>query len=475
MAVQGAPAPADHSDNSDVRLGDEAFAAERYAEAEQHYRKAAEAGVADLDARIERSALNAATEVGRGEHQNAVYTAAYARTQAGGAWQDPPELGTPPSGSKPPEDPLRAVKVGAGRALGVVGSALIHSATKVLGRNTNDRVWTNWYTSGRGLPGLFGKWAKILKLAHMRETLFANNLVRPYADDAKTGFVAEPGELPAWARRWRTSDGSWNYLRPDADGRHDPMVGAAYTRFFRNVGDDRGLGGVRPREDPATDPVSVRELSRAVFAPKGERTSSVPQPLGRGVDPVHEPRLDQPRVHRRRARARAARPRRPVARATGSTTWTSAPRAPTRHARQDDRRRPPGHVPQRGHPLVGRVADLRQRPRHPALPAQHAGGGSSLTDDGLLPVDPETGTERTGFMRNWWVGLAHPHHALRPRAQRDRDKLAEKHPDWGDEALFQTARLVNAAVMATIHTVEWTPAILPNGTLHDGMRPTGTG
>ena len=40
------------------------------------------------------------------------------------------------------------------------------------------------------------------------------------------------------------------------------MVGAAYTRFFRNVGDDRGLAGVRRRENPATNPVSVRELSR---------------------------------------------------------------------------------------------------------------------------------------------------------------------------------------------------------------------
>jgi hypothetical protein len=49
------------------------------------------------------------------------------------------------------------------------------------------------------------------------------------------------------------------------------------------------------------------------------------------------------------------------------------------------------------------------------------------------------------------------------------EMLADAHPDWDDEALFQTARLVNAAVMAKIHTVEWTPAILPNRTLHDAM------
>ena len=46
---------------------------------------------------------------------------------------------------------------------------------------------------------------------------------------------------------------------------------------------------------------------------------------------------------------------------------------------------------------------------------------------------------------------------------------AEAYPEWGDEELFQTARLINAAVMAKVHTVEWTPAILPNQTLSEGM------
>jgi hypothetical protein len=49
------------------------------------------------------------------------------------------------------------------------------------------------------------------------------------------------------------------------------------------------------------------------------------------------------------------------------------------------------------------------------------------------------------------------------------DALAAAHPDWDDEPLFQTARLINAAVMAKIHTVEWTPAILPNHTLADAL------
>ena len=38
-----------------------------------------------------------------------------------------------------------------------------------------------------------------------------------------------------------------------------------------------------------------------------------------------------------------------------------------------------------------------------------------------------------------------------------------------DEHIFQTARLINSAVMAKIHTVEWTPAILANKVLKKAM------
>ena len=42
------------------------------------------------------------------------------------------------------------------------------------------------------------------------------------------------------------------------------------------------------------------------------------------------------------------------------------------------------------------------------------------------------------------------------------DQARRGPPRLGRRALFQVARLVNAAVMAKIHTIEWTPAILPN-------------
>ena len=140
-----------------------------------------------------------------------------------------------------------------GHAAGAVGSFVLHHLTEFAGRlGTNDVVWTNWHSSGKGLPPAMGKVVQILKLAHMRETLFANNLVRPYPDGANTAFYGTSTPPPPEALRWRMADGSWNKLTPGADGRYDPMVGAAYTRFFRNVGDERGLDAVRPRGDEAT-------------------------------------------------------------------------------------------------------------------------------------------------------------------------------------------------------------------------------
>jgi Animal haem peroxidase len=50
------------------------------------------------------------------------------------------------------------------------------------------------------------------------------------------------------------------------------------------------------------------------------------------------------------------------------------------------------------------------------------------------------------------------------------DMLAEAHPDWDDDRLFHTARLVIAALIAKIHTIEWTPSLLNNPLLRYGMR-----
>lgn len=93
-----------------------------------------------------------------------------------------------------------------------------------------------------------------------------------------------------------------------------------------------------------------------------------------------------------------------------------------------------------------------------------------IGSDGLLPVDPETGIDITGFSDNWWIGLSLLHTLFTLEHNSICDRLRAEYPTWSDDELFDHARLVNAALMAKIHTVEWTPGILNNPTLRFAMR-----
>jgi hypothetical protein len=88
------------------------------------------------------------------------------------------------------------------------------------------------------------------------------------------------------------------------------------------------------------------------------------------------------------------------------------------------------------------------------------GGKLKVGRDGLLPLDPETGVDITGVTRNYWVGLSMLHTLFTLEHNAICDRLRAEYPTWSDDDLFDRARLINAALMAKIHTVEWTPAIL---------------
>jgi Animal haem peroxidase len=87
-------------------------------------------------------------------------------------------------------------------------------------------------------------------------------------------------------------------------------------------------------------------------------------------------------------------------------------------------------------------------------------GKLTIGSNGLLPVDPETGIEITGVNGNWWIGLDMMHTLFTLEHNAICDRLRAEYPSWSDDDLFDHARLVNAALMAKIHTVEWTPALL---------------
>jgi hypothetical protein len=99
-----------------------------------------------------------------------------------------------------------------------------------------------------------------------------------------------------------------------------------------------------------------------------------------------------------------------------------------------------------------------------------SGGKVHLTPDGLIPFP--TGPESPAMIPGFWLGLvmlqtlfAREHNAIC-------DMLASTYPDMAgdDDELFRVARLVNAALIAKIHTVEWTPTVISHPTTRWAMR-----
>ncbi|HWF54175.1 MAG TPA: peroxidase family protein [Solirubrobacteraceae bacterium] len=98
--------------------------------------------------------------------------------------------------------------------------------------------------------------------------------------------------------------------------------------------------------------------------------------------------------------------------------------------------------------------------------------GKLKMDGDRLPEETKSelhGVALTGFSDNWWVGLEVMHTLFAREHNAICDMLRGHHPAWGDEQLFLTARLINAALIAKIHTIEWTPGILDTPALHIGM------
>src|SRR5262249_9329485 len=50
------------------------------------------------------------------------------------------------------------------------------------------------------------------------------------------------------------------------------------------------------------------------------------------------------------------------------------------------------------------------------------------------------------------------------------DELKRAYPDWLPDRIYNTARLIVSALIAKIHTVEWTPAILATDIIRVGLR-----
>ena len=153
---------------------------------------------------------------------------------------------------------------------------------------------TTWYeedTTGKS-PKFVSSTLQLLKLAHMREELFAKNLVRPYGVGVKTAFapITASTAPPERAHYWRTADGSWTDLTKDKDGLFDPRVGAAYTRrtrassatSARTAASRSRTRAPTPRQTPCLCASSLASSSSRCRAPRARPSPSSTCGLRRG-------------------------------------------------------------------------------------------------------------------------------------------------------------------------------------------------
>ena len=114
-----------------------------------------------------------------------------------------------------------------------------------------------------------------------------------------------------------------------------------------------------------------------------------------------------------------------------------------------------------GSQLYGSNADAQKRVR------SGEDGKLLVEPDGMLPRElVAQASKEPGF----WVGLALLQGLFVLEHNAICDRLRTEYPSWSDDELFERARLINSALLAKIHTVEWTTAILGHPTMQIGMR-----
>lgn len=347
-----------------------------------------------------------------------------------------------------------------GSALGAACTAVIDPVTVALSwAPPNDPVWTSWYRK-RPL-------AAFATLVQMRRRLEKRNLVDPYPDGALTAFQSPPLDAPRGVAHSRTADGSWNAV-------NNPKEGAAGVRFPRNVARSASWpesGGLLLLPNPLE--ISQELLSRSGGMKHVPFLNMLAACWIQFM--VHDWVMHHSVEHT--TRHHSANPggfyELPVpdghpARELYYQTKMCIPKTEGDPARLPrDQSLPPTRINE-----VTSWWDASQiyGSDPPTAAALRAGKDGKLRlDGGRIPLHPTGGIEHTGFNRNWWFGLGLVHLLFAREHNAICDELKKHHPLWDDCRLYNVARLVNAAVIAKIHTIEWTPAILPNRSLNFAM------
>ena len=288
-------------------------------------------------------------------------------------------------------------------------------------------------------------------LALMRDRLREDNLYDTGQPSGlkppETNGSSEPSYLTS-----RTWDGTFNDL-------DDPVMGATGSRFGRNV----PLEHTFPEQEPRFSTPSVRKVSRDLMT----RDELIPATtlnilaaawiqfevhdwFSHGPNDLKEPydvSLDDgddwpenPMVIRRTPRDATCDPSGAQTWCTGDTHWWDSSQ------------------------IYGRDAEFGAKAR------TGEGGKLRIEADGTLPEDLEEDLDYADVPGTMWHGLYALHVLFTMEHNAIADRIRAEYPTWSDQQLYDKARLANSALIAKIHTLDWTPAIVNSPTLRLAMK-----
>ncbi|MGW4869296.1 peroxidase family protein [Streptomyces chartreusis] len=286
----------------------------------------------------------------------------------------------------------------------------------------------------------------LLNLVFLRRVLRRLNLIDAEPREAPPRAQRVPEPVPERLRVERSYDGTYNDLS-------DPRMGAVGSAFGRNLRPDH-----RPDLHDTPNPVTVsrRLLYRESFLP----ATSLNVLAAAWIQfQVHD------WVNHRRHKPGERSVEVPLP--PGSGPWHNTPGGPDENVMrfaENEGIEVPGRPPL----LFGNTAshwwdgsEVYGGDERTARFLREADGRAELRlEDGHLPAGGNGGIPLTGFSDSWWMGLSAMHTLFAREHNAVCSALRAEYPAMGEERIYQTARLVVSALIAKIHTVEWTPAIL---------------
>ncbi|MGH3780170.1 MAG: peroxidase family protein, partial [Pseudonocardiaceae bacterium] len=278
----------------------------------------------------------------------------------------------------------------------------------------------------------------LVNLSLIRRRLKRDNLIDTEPQPSGVEVRSPDSAIPDDALAGRTYDGTYNDLSV-------PRMGAVGATFGRDM-------PMSTRQDDLPDPirVSTELLSRERFIPARSLNVLAAAWIQFQVHdwvihrryPLAERSIDVP--------------------ITDGREWRNTPNGPLenvmRIAENVDERNATSHWWD-GSEIYGASETIAR-----SLREQDGTGARLCLANGYLPTG-DNGLPLAGFTDSWWLGLSTMQTLFAREHNAVCDALEAEYPNLTEEQTYQTARLIVAALIAKIHTVEWTPAILPTGTI----------